>query len=96
MSHPTDFLASGELADVTLASDDGHCVKAHKLILASRSEYFHKLFKNQTYKDLIVILRDVNHVHLKAILDFMYKGEINIPKENLPELSKIGKLLKGL
>ena len=83
------------MSDVTLASDDGFTMKAHKIILASRSTYFYQLFKNQPCKHPIVILRDVNQANLKAILEFMYKGEINLPKQDLPELLKIAELLKG-
>jgi hypothetical protein len=37
--------ASEELADVTLACDDGQLIKAHKVILALSSTFFRKIFK---------------------------------------------------
>lgn len=70
-------------------------MKAHKIILASRSSYFHHLFNIQPCKHPIIILRDVNELTLKAIVEFMYKGEINLPKQNFPELLKVAEILKG-
>ena len=42
----------------------------------------------------IIILKDVQMQHLKAILDFIYSGEVNIAQEELPAFLKAAERLK--
>ena len=46
----------------------------------------------------IVFLKDIKIGEVRAILDYMYKGEVNIAQEELPGLLKVAELLrvKGL
>lgn len=49
-------------------------------------------------KHPIVILKDVGHKELVAILQFMYQGEVNVQQEDLATFLKTAELLqiKGL
>ena len=38
------FRSEGKLFDVTLASDDGHQIQAHKIILSAGSDFFRNIF----------------------------------------------------
>src|SRR5207237_2526437 len=52
------------------------------------------LFFDNPCKHPIVILKDVKWEELKAVVEFMYKGEINVSQEQLGPLLKVAELLK--
>ncbi|KAG5334944.1 LOLAL protein, partial [Acromyrmex charruanus] len=91
------LLTDEHFVDVTLAVE-GQILRAHKLILSVCSTYFRELFKGNTCKHPIVILKDVNYRDLSAILHFMYQGEVNIKQEDIASFLKVAEVLqiKGL
>ncbi|KAJ9594256.1 hypothetical protein L9F63_014312, partial [Diploptera punctata] len=91
------LLQGEDLVDVTLAAG-GQFVQAHKIVLSVCSPYFKDLFKVNPCKHPIVILKDVGHKELVAILDFMYQGEVNVRQEDLATFLKTAEMLqiKGL
>lgn len=92
-----DLLEAADLVDVTLAVE-GQFLHAHKLVLSICSPYFKEMFKQNPCKHPIIILKDVTHKNLKDILEFMYLGEVNVLRENLPVFLRTAELLqvKGL
>lgn len=72
--------------DVTLACE-GQLIKAHKMVLSASSSYFQEIFTTTPCSHPVIIMKDVPLKELRKILDFMYKGEINVSK------CEIGKLL---
>lgn len=88
------LLQSESFVDVTLACTDGHTVKAHKMVLSACSPYFQSLFFENPCKHPIVILKDIRWSELKAAIDFMYKGEINVCQEQIGPLLKVAESLK--
>ncbi|KAH1026477.1 hypothetical protein HUJ05_000142 [Dendroctonus ponderosae] len=90
-----ELFENGEFTDVTLVCEDGHAVKAHRLILAACSQYFQKIFLDWQRNDTtVVILKDVRISELKAILNYMYHGEVNVAQEQLSDLLKVAETLK--
>ncbi|XP_021932150.1 modifier of mdg4-like isoform X2 [Zootermopsis nevadensis] len=91
------LLQGEDLVDVTLAAG-GQFVQAHKIVLSVCSPYFKDLFKVNPCKHPIVILKDVCHKDLVAILQFMYRGEVNVRQEELGTFIKTAEMLqiKGL
>ncbi|XP_049784236.1 longitudinals lacking protein, isoforms H/M/V-like isoform X5 [Schistocerca cancellata] len=91
------LLQEVELVDVTLAAE-GQFIQAHKIVLSVCSPYFKQLFQVNPCKHPIVILKDVGHKELIAILQFMYQGEVNVRQEELADFLKTAELLqiKGL
>ncbi|XP_075161252.1 bric a brac 1 [Haematobia irritans] len=87
------LLQSEAFVDVTLACD-GRSIKAHKMVLSACSPYFQTLFSTTPCQHPIVIMRDVNWRELKAIVDFMYKGEINVSQDQIGPLLRIAEMLK--
>ena len=65
------------------------------MVLAACSPYFQSLFLSNPCKHPIVILKDVRFVELKAIIDFMYRGEVNVSQDQLSALLKTAETLKG-
>ncbi|XP_047358138.1 GDNF-inducible zinc finger protein 1-like [Vespa velutina] len=91
------LLIDEQLVDVTLIAED-KILRAHKLILSVCSTYFNRLFKENSYKHPIVILKDVNYHDLSAMLQFIYQGEVNIKQEDIGNFLKVAEILqiKGL
>uniref|UniRef100_A0A6P4FDL4 Protein bric-a-brac 1 n=1 Tax=Drosophila rhopaloa TaxID=1041015 RepID=A0A6P4FDL4_DRORH len=79
--------------DVTLACD-GRSMKAHKMVLSACSPYFQTLLAETPCQHPIVIMRDVNWSDLKAIVEFMYRGEINVSQDQIGPLLRIAEMLK--
>ncbi|XP_068625166.1 longitudinals lacking protein-like isoform X2 [Battus philenor] len=79
--------------DVTLACEGQTC-KAHKMVLSACSPYFKSLLEENPSKHPIIILKDVSYLHLQAILEFMYAGEVNVSQEQLPAFLKTAARLK--
>jgi len=79
--------------DVTIATEGQH-TKAHKMILCACSPYFKNLLEQNPAKHPIIILKDVPFMHLTAILEFMYAGEVNVAQDQLPAFLKTAEKLK--
>lgn len=74
----SQLLDRGCFCDVTLACD-GQTLKAHRVVLSACSTYFDSILTNcNSEKDPIIILKDVKFMDIKYLVEFMYKGEINV------------------
>lgn len=94
----SQLLDRGCFCDVTLACE-GQTIKCHRVVLCACSTYFDSLLTNvSTDKDPIIIMRDCKFKDIKWLIEFMYKGEINVEHENLASLLKTAEELriKGL
>ncbi|XP_076682693.1 uncharacterized protein LOC143376352 isoform X4 [Andrena cerasifolii] len=91
------LLESGTLVDCTLAAE-GQYLKAHKVVLSACSPYFEGLLSEHYDKHPVFILKDVKFKELKAMMDYMYRGEVNISQDQLAALLKAAESLqiKGL
>ncbi|KAG1687792.1 Protein bric-a-brac 2 [Nymphon striatum] len=87
------LLADNLLVDVTLACD-GQNVQAHKLILSACSSFFQEILVKNPCKHPVIILKDMTFNDVKAILQFMYKGEVNVSQDQLSALLKTAEALK--
>lgn len=88
-----NLLSTEALVDVTLACD-GLSLKAHKMVLSACSPFFQSLFLENPCKHPIVIMKDMRYCDLKAIIDFMYRGEVNVSHDQLSALLKTAETLK--
>ncbi|XP_028158993.1 broad-complex core protein isoforms 1/2/3/4/5 isoform X1 [Ostrinia furnacalis] len=88
------MLSTGALTDVTLSAS-GTSVKAHRLVLASCSQYFAQLFKElDTENNTVVVVLGCEAAELRLLLTFMYTGEVTASKKILPSLLRLAQTLK--
>jgi len=110
--HHSVFFSSAEqlchgdhLTDVTLSCGTKE-FSAHKLVLSICSSYFNQLFsarpesrsRRPADSAAIVYLKDVDAKHMELLLNYMYRGEINVEEKELMGLLATAKGLqiKGL
>lgn len=79
--------------DVTLVCENTF-IKAHKIVLSACSPYFQHIFDSVPSPHPVIILKDMLLTELKPILDFMYKGEIYVAKEQIGILLRVAENLK--
>lgn len=78
--------------DVTLACE-GQLIKAHKMVLSASSSYFQDIFTTTPCPHPVIIMKDVPLKDLRKILEFMYKGEINVSKQEITSLLIVAEAL---
>ncbi|XP_053627388.1 longitudinals lacking protein, isoforms H/M/V isoform X9 [Cherax quadricarinatus] len=83
--------------DVTIACD-GKFYPVHKLVLSTCSDYFEEIFERTNCKHPVIVLKDIKHADLEALLNYMYVGEVNVLQTDLSGLIKSAECLriKGL
>lgn len=87
------LLQTESFVDVTLACE-GQSLKAHKVVLSACSPYFQTLFMDNPCRHPIIIMRDIKYCDLRAVVDFMYRGEINVSQDQITALLKVAEMLK--
>lgn len=91
------MLDNQAFVDCTLACE-GKVIKAHKMILAACSPYLHTILEENTSKHPIIFLPHLKYTDIRALVDYMYCGEVYISFGHLPSLLKAAEVLriKGL
>ncbi|KAJ2943290.1 hypothetical protein O0L34_g12096 [Tuta absoluta] len=87
------LLLTEQFADVTLACESRQ-LRCHKLVLSACSAYLEQLLTQNPCKHPIVLMRDMRFSEMQALVDFMYKGEVNVTQEELPSLLKSAEALQ--
>nr|CAD7437572.1 unnamed protein product [Timema bartmani] len=88
------LLRNEAFVDVTLACNDSS-LKAHKVVLSACSSYFQKLLlENPCKHPTIIMPQDVCFSDLKFIIEFVYRGEIDVSQAELQSLLKTADQLK--
>lgn len=84
------------LTDVTFICDgSGKRIEAHKLVLYACSPYFKGLIEEDlNTKHLVFFFSDVKYEIMKALLEYMYMGEVHIRNEDLKEFIRVAEKLK--
>ena len=85
-----------KFADVTLMSDDYHQVTAHRVVLATCSDYFREVLEksNNSQSHPILCLDGINKEDLLSIIDYVYHGEVQIHQKNLESFIQVSQKLK--
>ena len=88
-----------DLCDITLVSEDGQKLEAHKVVLSASSPVLKDLIQFNKDAQPLIILEDFNATDLNLILDFIYHGEADVcleKLENFLAISEAFQLLKCL
>merc|ERR1719312_2454691 len=92
LRNENDFL------DVTLVSEDGVHIFAHKVVLSASSQFFKTSFKTSLktadHPKPIFFFSGINSDILSSIVDFIYDGEVEILKENVKSFFDLAEKLK--
>jgi len=91
------LLLEEDLVDVTLCCERKK-IKAHKMLLSACSPYFHGIFKENPCQHPVIVFKNVPYADLKAIVEFIYCGEVSVAQDQLESfLNTAGELeIKGL
>lgn len=69
-------------------------IKAHKMVLSACSPYFQQIFDTVPCPHPVIVLKDMLLKELKPILEFMYKGEIRVAKNEIGPFLRVAESLK--
>ena len=87
-----------DLADVTLACEDRRQFQAHKFVLSASSPFFKEILGNNRHPHPLIYLKGMKAVALESVLDFLYRGEVNVYQQDLNDFLALAEdlELKGL
>ena len=83
-----------DLSDVTLATEDGGQLTAHKVILAACSPLFKRLLQKNQNSHPLLYLMGVQLSQLQQLLRYIYLGQCELTQEQLPIFVATGKQLE--
>ena len=69
--------------DVTLATDDGHQIDAHKVILSAGSSFFSEVLGKTHHPSPFIYLKGIKISELEHVVDFLYNGEAYVAQDEL-------------
>jgi hypothetical protein len=84
--------------DVTLITEDGQHLEAHKVVLSASSPFFMNILKINKHPNPLIYLKGFKANDLVSILDFMYHGVADVYQDNLDKFLAVAEelQLKGL
>merc|ERR1712126_280521 len=83
-----DLMATTDLSDVTLVSDDNIQIKAHKFVLSYASPVFKNIMANLS-DNAMIYLRGTKHQEIKAVLEFLYVGQASLQPDKVDDFFKV-------
>ena len=83
-----------ELFDVTLVSDDGVQISAHKVVLAACSTFFQNTLKSGIHPHPLIFLSGISSVNITSLLEYIYEGKVAIHQEQLESFLETATKLK--
>ena len=85
---------SEEFFDVTLVSDDEIQIQAHKVILSASSPFLRNVLKFNKNTCPLLYIRGATNSILSKLVEFIYKGEATVIKNDLDSFLKLAEDLK--
>merc|ERR1719342_2052050 len=83
-----------DFLDVTLVSDDGEHISAHKVVLSASSDFFKDTLKKANHTNPMIFLSGFHSKILTAVLDYVYNGEVNLYQEEIDAFLESAQKLK--
>ena len=93
-----DVKDDSDFSDVTLVCEDGVIFEVHRVIIAVSSGFFNRILRTVKNSHPLVYMRGMKGHEVKAVIEFIYNGEVTISDEDLDSFLNITKdlELKGL
>ena len=88
------LLNDKNFTDVTLVSADSKQIKAHKVILSSRSKFFNQILLENPHQPPLLFLKGIRHSDLLAIVQFIYLGQTEVAQDDLNHFMEAAKVLQ--
>ncbi|XP_037042641.1 protein abrupt isoform X2 [Bradysia coprophila] len=84
--------------DCTIYVDGGEQFKAHRVVLAANSPYFQSILQDVPMDHCSILVPGVQPFEMRALIEYMYTGEVNVTQSQIPRIMTIAKQLevKGL
>lgn len=84
--------------DCTIYVDEQIQFKAHRVVLAANSPYFQSILQDVPMDHCSILFPGVKAFEMRALLEYMYTGEVNVTQSQIPRIMKIAEQLevKGL
>jgi len=92
-SQITSLVISQSLTDVTVTCED-RMFEVHQLVLAVSSLYFRNIFQQKRERGLIVHLKGASAEAFENILQYLYKGQVQVEEGKVVELLSLAEDLK--
>ena len=83
-----------DFADVTLVSEDGHLLRAHKVLLSATSPLLDTILRSQDHPKPLIFMRGAKMDVLNCLLDFIYFGEVELRGDQLDKFMALANELK--
>ena len=83
-----------EFSDVTLVSEDGQEIDAHRVILSSSCPFFLNILRKKLHPHPLLLMMGVHSKDLTAIVDFLYSGQAIVDNENMESFLGLAKKLR--
>ena len=83
-----------DFSDVTLVSEDGQLLKAHKILLSATSPLLDTILKSQDHPNPLIFMRGANGDVLNSLLDFIYFGQVELRADQLEKFMALANELK--
>ena len=87
------LLTCNEFTDCLLVCEGGQ-LKAHKFVLSACSPWFRQVLLGIDHPHPVIILQGVKYEELKALMEFVYTGNVTVCENELHKMIEAGKNLK--
>ncbi|XP_067003415.2 transcription activator GAGA isoform X3 [Anabrus simplex] len=87
------LLLAESMVDVTLCVE-GEKIYAHRIVLSACSPYFQDILSNTEDSHPIIILSEMNSEDIKSIIEFVYRGELNVTADRFTSVLKAAEELR--
>ena len=77
-----ELLRNDSFVDVTLVCS-GQPISGHKVVLAACSPLLHRILHDNPCKHPVIILSDVRSKDMRAVMRFIYQGEVSVSQSEL-------------
>lgn len=96
LNQMNDFRRDGSFCDVILTTEDGGEFEAHRLVLASVSEYFRAMFlcEMKESQQKCITIRAVDSRSLALLIDYAYSSKTKIDSSNVEAVLSAASMLQ--